>query len=51
MDTYFRSSIQNINNKRFWTRKNKCINKFNKHSTDIDKIYIYFSNVKKNINI
>ena len=28
-----RSSIQNINNKRLWIRKNKCIIEFNKQST------------------
>ena len=27
---YFRSSIQNIDNWRFWIWKNKCIIKFNK---------------------
>ena len=27
---YSRSSIQDINNWRFWIRKNKCIIKFNK---------------------
>ena len=26
----FRSSIQNTDNRRFWIRKNKCTNKFNK---------------------
>ena len=30
---YSKSSIQNINNRRFWTRKNKCIIKSNKQST------------------
>ena len=30
MAIYYRSSIQNINNWRFWVRKNKCIIKFSK---------------------
>ena len=40
MTIYSRSSIQNINNWRFWTKKNKCIIKFNRQP-DIDKIYLY----------
>ena len=35
-----RSSIQNINNRRFRIKENKCIIKFNKQSV-IDKIYLY----------
>ena len=38
---YSRSSIQNTNNRRFWIRRNKCIVKFNKESSDIDKINLY----------
>ena len=41
MVIYSRSSIQIINNRKFWIRKNKCIIKFNKQSADIDKIYLY----------
>ena len=41
MVIYSRSSIQNINNRRFWIRINKCIIEFNKQSPDIDKIYLY----------
>ena len=33
-------SIQNINNKRFWIRKNKFIIKFNKQ-LKFDKIYLF----------
>ena len=40
MAIYSRSSIQNINNRRFWIRKSKCIIKF-KNQPDIDKIYLY----------
>ena len=40
MAIYSRSSIQNINNRRFWIRNNKCIIKFHKQS-DIDKICFY----------
>ena len=38
---YSRSFIQNTNNRRFWIRRNKCIVKFNKQSSDIDKIDLY----------
>ena len=36
-----RSSIQNINNRRFWIRKNKCIIKFSKQWTRYIYLYIY----------
>ena len=35
MAIYSRSSIQNINNRSFWVRKNKCVIEFNQ--PDIDK--------------
>ena len=40
MAIYSRSSIQNINNRSFWIRKDKCIIKFNKQSAKY-KIYLY----------
>ena len=33
--------MQNINDRRFRTWKNKCIIGFNRKPTDIDKIYLY----------
>ena len=36
-----RSSIQNINNKGLWIRKNKRILNLMSHESDIDKIYLY----------
>ena len=41
MSIYSRSSIQNINNRRQWIWKNKCIIKFNKQPARIDKIHLY----------
>ena len=39
---YSRSSKQDVNNWRFWIRKNKCIIKFDINSQpDIDEIYLY----------
>ena len=37
----FQIIIHNINNTRFWIRKNKCIIKFNNQSTRHYKIYLY----------
>ena len=44
MAIYFRSSIQNINNRRFRIWKNNCITKFNRKQPGIDKIYLYAKN-------
>ena len=43
MAIYSRSSIQNVNNWRFWIRKNKCIALIEEQDSDslIDKIYLY----------
>ena len=41
MTIYSRSSIQNINNRRFRIWKNKCIIEFNRNQPEIDKIYLY----------
>ena len=41
MAIYSRSSIQNINNRRLRTSKNKFIIEFNRNQPDIDKIYLY----------
>ena len=36
-----RSSIENINNRRFWIRKNKCNINLIDNQPDIDKTYLY----------
>ena len=41
MVRYSTSSIQNINNRRYQNRKNKCVIKFINNQPDIDKIYLY----------
>ena len=41
MAIYSRSSIQSINNRRFWIRKNKCIINLINNQPDISKIYLY----------
>ena len=47
-----RSSIQNVNNNRFWIWKNKCIIGFNKQSAILIKnIYMQKIPMKQNINI
>ena len=40
MAVYSRSSIQNINNRRFWNWKNTVLSLINKQP-DIDEIYLY----------
>ena len=40
MTVYSRSSIQNINNRRFWNWKNTVLSLINKQP-DIDEIYLY----------
>ena len=41
MDIYSRFTIQNFDNWRFWIRKKKCIDEFNKEQDHIDRIYLY----------
>ena len=41
MAEYSRSPVQNIDNWRFWIRKNKYLLNLVKEQDDIDRIYLY----------
>ena len=51
MVIYSRSSIQNINNRRFWIMRNKCIIKFKKTINQILRKYNCVQKIHMNQNI
>ena len=47
MAIYPRSSVQNLNNRWFWIRKNNALLHLIKEQVDIDKIYLYAADLSE----